>query len=330
MPLYVHNLPSHLYSLALQSLIEPYWRIRNVEEREGYAYVEMYDEGVCRDVIARCDGAPFRGATIRVRFIDNDNEIIPHHDIALNFKCQGCNGVGHTPDECPTSRRRAIAAMRALDQNLERRRGITGDTNTSNFSLHSRHRSAEMWMEQRPPMRRPLSGDLLDHQMIRGHSSHLDANLYSFDNRSAHDRPIQRDFPMSSRSDIHLDMNRDQRGLPTGPRNQNSSTRFNNQYTQNRSGRRSSTQDHRSTSREFRPREFRPRSRTPPPRRLPKRNGPLPRPFGDEGRNRTVIKGLSRSRTVHTPEDRATRRSNSPPKYPRKFRGPRTPSPDRN
>ncbi|KAI8576090.1 hypothetical protein K450DRAFT_258408 [Umbelopsis ramanniana AG] len=348
MPLYVHNLPARSYSPALKNLIEPYGRIRYIEERNGYAYVEMHDERNCRTVLDRCDGVLFKGATIRVRFTDRDDEILPHDDIPLNHTCQVCTGIGHTAIECPTSRHRAIAASLALAHGLERPRGNTGDTNTTNFSLHSRHRSDEMRVE-RPPIRRPLSGDLLDHHHLgREYSTRINTNRHSFNNLSAYDRPIPREFPMSSRSTTYLNMNRDQRGIPDGPRykDNRSSARFNNQHTQNRPGRSSSLQDYRRTSREIRTRQVKwnkdvvfclaltlqrlCRSRTPPPRGPAKRNGPVPRPYGEEGHSRNGMKRFSQSRTVHKSEDMATRRSKSPPHHPRNFRGPRTPSPDHN
>lgn len=72
------------------------------------------------------------------------------------------------------------------------------------------------------------------------------------------------------------------------------------------------------------------RSRTPPPRGPARRNGPVPRPYGEEEHTRNGINNSSQSQTTHNFEDREARRSTSPPHHPRNFRGPRTPSPEHN
>jgi hypothetical protein len=108
---------------------------------------------------------------------------------------------------CTTSRHRAMAASVALAHGIERPRGDTGDTNTTNSSLHTLHLSDEMRME-RHPIRRPLSGDIFDLHQRRDHP---DTNRRSFDNRSAYDRPTQRQTHTSSRSTPYFNSNRDDR-----------------------------------------------------------------------------------------------------------------------
>ncbi|CAO3665564.1 unnamed protein product [Umbelopsis ramanniana] len=291
----------------------------------------MDDERDCDAVIDHCDRMVFGGVTIRVSFAERERHLLPHQhdDIILDHTCQVCGGIGHTAIECPT-RHRAMAASVALAHGIERPRGDTGATNTTSFGSHSRHLSDEIRME-RPILRRPLSGDQSDFpQRRREYQTRPDTHRRSLSNRSAYERPSQRDNHTSLRPNNYLNSSRDdrdQRGIPDGPRYHfnRSSARFFDQNEPNRPGRRPSLPDYQRPTRDLRS-----RSRTPPPRGPARRNGPVPRPYGEEEHTRNGINNSSQSQTTHNFEDREARRSTSPPHHPRNFRGPRTPSPEQN
>ena len=109
------------------------------------------------------------------------------------------------------SRHRAMAASVALAHGIERPRGDTGATNTTSFSSHLRHLSDEIRME-RLILRRPLSGDQFDFpHRRREYQTRSDTHRRSFSNRSAYERPSQRDIHTSSRPNNYLNSNRDDR-----------------------------------------------------------------------------------------------------------------------
>lgn len=110
------------------------------------------------------------------------------------------------------NRHRAMAVSVALAHGIERPRGDTGATSTTSFGSHSRHLSDEIRME-RPILRRPLSGDQSDFpQRRREYQTRPDTHRRSLSNRSAYERPSQRDNHTSLRPNNYLNSNRDDRG----------------------------------------------------------------------------------------------------------------------
>jgi hypothetical protein len=107
------------------------------------------------------------------------------------------------------NRHRAMAGV-SLAHGIERPRGDTGATNTTTFGSHSRHLSDEIRMD-RPILRRPLSGDQFPQRRGEYHTR-PNTHRRSLSNRSAYERPPQRDIHTSSRPNNYLNSNRDDRG----------------------------------------------------------------------------------------------------------------------
>lgn len=111
--IFVQGLPTSTVERDLRIKFEKYGDIRSISLKQGYCFIDYFNDKSAKDAISNMDGRTFEGSKINVKqSVDRRSRMKQTGDRGDRKKgpqqddlCHNCGGVGHWANECREERK---------------------------------------------------------------------------------------------------------------------------------------------------------------------------------------------------------------------------------